>query len=342
MVIYFMNDIFKYTPLNETEFQKIVSELGSTNLPIEQTPIWGNFDNHIQGREFLGSFKYTGSDDSLIAIASATLYKQKGRNWIWIKHGPVFKSTPDTQTIEKICDTFRHQFSNSQYKTSLFIRLSTPAKTNSLKTPFEHTMYDQTIIIDLNKTEDEILSDMNQSGRQGYRRAIKAGVKVHEVTEDRIKVFQNQCYPILQETGKRGGFGVHPLAIYTTLLECLSENARLYVATLDKVIIAWAITTEYNKRSLYYYGGSNILARDTYAPYLLHVEIIKDMKKHGNLSYDFMGIAGKNYPSLANVTQFKMKFSKNITDVTEAYDLPFSNMRYWLFSNLLRLKRKLR
>ena len=336
-----MNDIFKYTPLDETEFQKITSDLGSTNLPIEQTPIWGNFDNHIQGREFLGSFKYTRSDDSLIAIASATLYKQKGRNWIWIKHGPVFKTKPDTKTIDKMCNTLRHQFSDSQYETPLFIRLSTSAKTSSLKTPFEHTMYDQTIIIDLNKSEDEILSDMNQSGRQGYRRAIKAGIKVHEVKKNQVKIFQDQCYPILLETGERGGFGVHPLAIYTTMLECLSENIKLYVATSDEAVIAWAITTEYNRRSLYYYGGSNILARDTYAPYLLHVEIIKDMKLRGNISYDFMGIAGKNYPSLANVTQFKMKFSKNITNVTEAYDLPLNNYKYWLFSNILKLKRKL-
>ena len=125
------------------------------------------------------------------------------------------------------------------------------------------------------------------------------------------------------------------------MLEQLQPYVRLYVASVANKPLAWAITTEFNDRALYYYGASNLEARDTHAPYLLHWEIIKSMKTRGIKEYDLMGIAGKNYPSLANVSTFKLKFSKNIVDVPEAYDLPLQPLKYTLLATAIKAKRKL-
>ena len=105
----------------------------------------------------------------------------------------------------------------------------------------------------------------------------------------------------MKETGSRDGFGIHPLSLYTSMLDELGDIARLYVAKNGSNVLAWAITTEYNTQSMYYYGGSSAEARDTFAAYGLHFEIIKDMKSRDNKTYDFMGIAGKNFESLKNV-----------------------------------------
>jgi lipid II:glycine glycyltransferase (peptidoglycan interpeptide bridge formation enzyme) len=337
-----MSDLFSIKKITATEFDKLKSVLKPVKFPIEQTPMWGDFDNAISNRKFLGSYSYFDESGRLVALASATLYSQKGRDWIWIKHGPLFASIPNTQIIQKMCATLKNQFSTVDEFAPLFIRLSMPSRTKGLYLPFEHTMYDETVVLDLEKSEEELLAEMSQSGRQGYRKAMKNDIQVTEITENRLKVFKNKCYPILEETGKRGGFGIHPLSLYIAMLEALKKNARLYCSYHNKKVVAWAITTEYDNQALYYYGGSNIEARDTSAPYLLHFEIIKAMKARGNKTYDFMGIAGKNYPSLANVTQFKLKFSKNIVKVPQAYDLPLQQLKYKLLTSAIKLKRKLK
>jgi lipid II:glycine glycyltransferase (peptidoglycan interpeptide bridge formation enzyme) len=337
-----MNDLFTIKTLDFEEFEVCHQALSPLKVPLEQTPLWGDFDDSIANRSFLGSFRYDDAEGKMVAIASATLYQQKGRDWICIKHGPLFASVPNTEVIQKMCSTLRSQFKEVAGTKPLFIRLSMPQKVHPLLLPFEHTMYDETVVLDLSQTEDEILAGMSQSGRQGYRRALKAGVEIREITENTTQVFSSECYPILAETGKRGGFGIHPESLYTAMLEKLKDKVRLYCAYFDETIVAWAITTEYDGSALYYYGGSNDTARDTSAPYLLHVEIIKAMQARGNATYDFMGIAGKNYPSLANVTQFKLKFSKNIEKVPQAYDLPLQNIKYHAISLAIKTKRKIK
>ena len=341
MYVVLMDTLLTVKKLNDTEFHALEKALLPVIVPLEQSPLWGAFDEGITGRTFLGSFRYDDSEGKLIALGSATLYQQKGRDWIWFKHGPLFASMPNTKLVQKMCATLADQFKSIDGTQPTFIRLTVPTRAKQLTPPFEHTMYDQTVIVDLTQTEDEILAGMSQSGRKGVRTAAKCAIEVSEITSDRSSYFKAHCYPILKETGARDGFGIHPLSLYTSLLDTLPKNARLYVAYSKKQVAAWAITTEYNTQSMYYYGGSSALARETFAAYALHFEVMKEMKARGNVSYDFMGIAGKNYEGLKNVTQFKIKFSKNIVDIPFTYDLPLRKAKYLALSSAIKLKRRL-
>lgn len=334
-------EVFTFTQLSDAEFEKCAAALSPLLVPLEQSPLWGAFDESIAGREFLGSFRYDDTDGKLIALGSATLYKQKGRNWIWFKHGPLFASVPNTDVVQALCTTLRRQF-QSHASSPVFIRLTSPTFTKPLNLPFEHTMYDETVVVDLEQTEDDILSGMSQSGRRSLRNAQKQAVEIEEITNEKSSIFKNHCYPILEETGARDGFGIHPLKLYTSLLETLPQNSRLYVAKMGKNIEAWAITTEYNAQAMYYYGGSSAKARKHDAAYKLHWEIMMAMKNRANKTYDFMGIAGKHFEGLKNVTQFKLKFSKNVVSVPITYDLPLQPVKYRALSFAINLKRKLR
>lgn len=336
-----MSKTFTVSNLTEKEFLKCQEALLPVVVPLEQSPSWGVFNDAIESREYLGSFRYDDEDGKLIALASAVLYKERARNWIWIKHGPVFAFTPTTEVIKKLCATLKHQFSNLDGLHAVFIRVSMPHKTAPLVLPFEHTMYDETVIVDLEKSEEELLAGMSQSGRQGVRKAIKNSITVEEVTDEPSSFFENECYPILQETGLRDGFGIHPLSVYTSMLRKLPQS-KLFVALHNNKVEAWAITTEYNSQAMYYYGGSSARARETSAAYALHWEIMKIMKASGSKTYDLMGIAGKHFQALKNVTQFKIKFSKNIVKIPMTYDLPLQTVKYRALSVALKTKRKLR
>jgi len=337
-----MNDLYTVSTLSSDEFEELSAALAPQHIPLEQSPLWGEFDDAQPDRRFLGSFRYDAVDGELVAIGSATLYQQKGRNWIWFKHGPLFASTPNTKVVQQLCATLRQQFSKLEDGKPVFVRLSSPTRTAPLKKAFEHTMYDQTVIVDLRQSEAEIRSGMSQSGRRGLKKAESTDLSVREVpNKEALENFTNVYYPIMQETALRDGFGSHPASLYASLLTVLNKNARLYVATKDKQVLAWAITTEYGGQATYYYGASSKEARDLNAPYLLHWQIMLAMKQRGNESYDFMGIAGNSFPELANVTQFKLKFSKNIVDVAPTYDLPVSTAQYLLLTAALKLKRRL-
>lgn len=337
---------FTFEPVTDSEFAKLTKALSPVRVPLEQSPAWGGFDDAVAGRRFMGSYQYLDEDGKFVALASFTLYRQSHRDWIWCKHGPLYATEPNTETVQKMCTTLRQQFASVNLGEStvhpVFIRLNSPTKSRPLTLPFEHTMYDQTVVVDLAQSEDEILAGMSQSGRRGVRSASKTAVRVREVSEDRAEFFSKHCFPILEETGKRDGFGIHPLATYTIFLETMPDNARLYVAEDDGEVLAWAITTEYENQAMYYYGGSSAKARDSFAAYALHWEIIKEMKARGNVSYDFMGIAGKNFEGLKNVTQFKIKFSKNIVDTPFTYDLPLQPLKYALLSLAIKLNRTLK
>lgn len=336
-----MNKTYTVSNITRSDFLKYQAALVPVIVPLEQSPSWGQFNNAVEGRTYLGSFRYDDQDGKLIALASVILYKERGRNWIWIKHGPVFAQTPSTDVIKKMCATLKLQFTNYDNLSPVFIRVNMPGKAGSLVLPFEHTMYDETVIIDLTKSEEELFAGMSQSGRQGVRKAIKNQIMVEEVSTNTADYFEKQCYPILKETGERDGFGIHPLKIYTTMLENLPES-KLYVARHNDTIEAWAIITEYNKVAMYYYGGSSAVARETSAAYALHWEIMKTMKARGNSYYDLMGIAGKHFQALKNVTQFKTKFSKNIVKIPITYDLPLQPVKYRALSVAIKAKRKFR
>jgi lipid II:glycine glycyltransferase (peptidoglycan interpeptide bridge formation enzyme) len=334
------SEIFTITKLSELEFLEYQNNLESITIPLEQSPAWGAFNEAVAGRKNLGSFKYE-ENGRLVALATAILYSERGRSWIWIKHGPVFIEQVDTEIIKKMCATLKAQFNTLKNEggSPLFVRVSMPHSVSGLVLPFEHTMYDETIVIDLTMSEDEILASMSKSGRQGIRTAAKAGVVVKEVTHNPSGYFAKHCYPILKETGTRDSFGIHPLSTYTTMLDTLKNESRLYVALHEGLVEAWMITTEYRGQALYYYAASSAKARETFAAYALQWEVIKIMKSRGNKTYDLMGIAGKNFPSLENVTRFKTKFSKNIVSIPFTYDLPLQPLRYRLFSLLIKLKR---
>jgi hypothetical protein len=336
-----MPETFTILKLSDDEFSKLADSLQPVVIPLEQSSSWGAFDSTLPGRKFLGSFRYD-EDGLFVALASATLYQQRGRDWIWIKHGPVFASVPTTETIKKMCATLIKQFREIDGIRPTFVRLSSPTFSSPLKKPFEHTMYDQTVELDLTQDEDTIWFGMSQTARQEIKKAEKKGVAIGAVAaHEAAEVFEKTYYPLLRETSSRSNFGIHPASVYASMLKHL-PHANMYVASLNKKPVAWAIITTYRGRGLYYYGASGETARTTGAAYLLQWHIIKHLKRQNVTTYDLMGIAGRFFPALKSVTNFKMKFSKNVVDVPMAYDLPIQPLKYALLKTALKTKRILR
>ena len=172
---------------------------------------------------------------------------------------------------------------------------------------------ENTLFLDLEKTEDEIFAQMKQGGRRNIRKAIKANIEIFEETDIR------NFWKILQETAIRDKFVTNKKFVYEEMVKSYSSKnsdinmkKSVVLSARDETgeVIASTIFCVSGEMGVYYYGASSNQKREKMAPYLLQWEGMKWAKKNGAKQYDFLGLAPENSPEhqLASVSQFKLKF----------------------------------
>lgn len=177
-----------------------------------------------------------------------------------------------------------------------------------------------TAIINLSKTEEVILSEMKPKWRYNIKLAEKKEIKVIEVDkiEDNVKVF----YDLMMETTSRDGFSGNKLEYYATFLDTVLNSSLLIAYKDEKAIAAWIFVFD-KEVSIYYYGAStnNVEYRNLMAPYLLQWTAIKKAKSIGSKYYDFLWVASpwEENSSLSWVTDFKLKLTKDVVNVSDSY-----------------------
>lgn len=170
----------------------------------------------------------------------------------------------------------------------------------------------QSIILDLDKTEDEILGAMHEKTRYNIRLAERKGVSVRrgssKIGEKDGKIF----WGLLQETASRDGFRTHPRGYYEKLLKTRSDyfSNELFFAEYQGEILAAALINFYAPPdtpppATYLHGASAPRHRAVMAPHLLQWRIIQEAKKRGCRYYDFWGIDERKW---SGVTRFKRGF----------------------------------
>jgi len=186
----------------------------------------------------------------------------------------------------------------------------------------------RTLILDVTKSEKELLKEMHPKTRYNIRLAEKKGVKVR-IDNNKFESF----WKLLEQTAKRDGFHTHSKGYYKKMLEI--PEIELFVALSPSTanqsmtkIIAANIVSFYKKRSIYLHGASDYKYRNLMAPYLLQWEQIKKARERECLEYDFWGIDEKKWPG---ITRFKKGFRGREIDHIGAYDLIFQPIWYKLY-----------
>ncbi len=141
-----------------------------------------------------------------------------------------------------------------------------------------------TSILDLSKTEGELLAAMHQKTRYNIRVAERKGVVIGEGSvEDFLR--------LNRETKERGKFTPHPDAYYQKMVDALPEDfIATWQATYRGAPVASALVISFGDTATYAHGASSNEHREIMAPYLLHWEIMQDAKKRGVHYYDLGGV----------------------------------------------------
>ncbi|MDD4996170.1 MAG: peptidoglycan bridge formation glycyltransferase FemA/FemB family protein [Patescibacteria group bacterium] len=191
----------------------------------------------------------------------------------------------------------------------------------------------KTIILNLEKPEDKIFSQMHHKTRYNIRLAQKHGVEIFSSNEKKDQeIFLN----LLHQTAKRNKFRIYSDNYYLKLLNLDSSFSRLYLAKRQKKFLAAHLLIFFGKTVTYLHGASSRENKELMAPYLLHWESIKEAKRRNFQFYDFWGIDDKKWPGL---TRFKTGFGGQIVAYSGAFDFPLSKIWYPIYrtSKLCRL-----
>ncbi len=190
-----------------------------------------------------------------------------------------------------------------------------------------------TFVLDLTKSEDELIKSMHAKTRYNIGVAQK-----HEVVvkEDNSPEAFSQYIRLTQKTTQRQGFYAHSTNYHRKMWETMRDAgiAHLWTATYkNETLAAWIIFIW--KDTVYYpYGASSRNHRDVMAPNLLLWEIAKWAKKQGIKYFDLWGALGP-HPDVNDpwygFHRFKEGYNPKLIEFIGSYDLVINPVLYELY-----------
>ena len=194
----------------------------------------------------------------------------------------------------------------------------------------------KTIIVDLTKPEDVLLSEMHKKTRYCIREAEGSKVVSRQSLEGSQKEDFEIFWKLLSETTERSGFHAHPKDYYQKLLAVKSPDFsnELFFAEYEEKSVAAALVNIYKDTAAYLHGASSSEGDRHSASHLLQWEIMKELKRRGIEQYDLWGIDEQKWPG---VTRFKVRFGGEMVEYQESVDAVYRRWMYRMYSTVRRL-----
>jgi len=189
-----------------------------------------------------------------------------------------------------------------------------------------------THIVDIDKSEEDLLMSFKSKSRQKIRKAIKTGVTI-EKTED-----INLIYEHIKETLERQKSIHYPSLEYLkSLQKNLGENSKFFVAIQDGKIQGCVNIVYDGEKGFAIYAGSH--PKPTYgALNLMYYEIMKYLQQRGVKTFDFVGtkINIKPDSKFSGISQFKNSF-KPVIHEGYAFKVVVNPFKYFLFNIMSKI-----
>jgi len=279
---------------------------------IHQTYQFGEFQKKIDGRGPVIRFAALVGDEIIGACQCVRMDTGKfGMGWWYSARGPVIdeNSSHVNEFLEYISSELK-KIGGMFWRMDPYFENPVIVRHKPITKQYQPT---DTLMLDLTKTEEELLAEMKRKGRYNITLAQKKGVMVERIRGDKTTKKQRDVFLKLQnETTARDGFLSHTDDYYHDFITGISPNTYLFYASYNNYTISSAVLTVYGNKAIYYFGASTSDKeyRNIMAPYLLQWEMIRFSKKMGCMTYDFLGISPEqNAPhKFDGITQFKLKF----------------------------------
>jgi lipid II:glycine glycyltransferase (peptidoglycan interpeptide bridge formation enzyme) len=213
------------------------------------------------------------------------------------------------------------------------------------------------LVLDIARSEEEILAGMKQKTRYNIRLAEKKGIKISFSSDPK---HIDEFLKLVKITAERDKITSHPKKYYRKMFETIpSEILKLYVAEYQDKTIAANLILFFGKTATYMHGASDSEYREVMAPHALQWRQIMDAKKDGCERYDFGGVKVSHdmparfesrsesggvhttHNNWGGITRFKTGFAPNVEPIQfpGSYDIILKPGRYNLYRALQKIKK---
>lgn len=321
--------------INKADWEKFV--LSNIEANFLNSWNWGEFHKNLGKRvKRVGFYQ----EEKLVGVMLCIIEKAKRAIYLTVPGGPLIdwgdKNLIDVfrKTVSEIANEYncsfvrvRPQILENEKNDNLFSQM------DFKKAPM-HLHAELTRQLDLNKSEDQLLSEMRKTTRYEIKQAIKLGIKITSSTNvDDIDNF----YDLQKETAKRQGFIEFDKKFLKEQFSVFVKDNQvvLYTAYLGKLKLAQAFIIFYGEEADYHYGASTLDGRIYPGAYLIQWEAIKEAKMRGIKRYNLWGVApeGKVSHRFYGVSVFKRGFGGEDVEFLHARDLIVNPLSYkvnWL------------
>lgn len=189
----------------------------------------------------------------------------------------------------------------------------------------------KTIVLNIKKKDNELLSGFNKSTRYNTKLAIKKGVVVEKESD------LDSFFSLLESTKERQGFNTYNKDYFEKLL---TENrGELHLAKYKGSVIAGNIVLYFGKNAYCLHSANDYKNRDLKGANILRFESFK-MARDTNCSFfDEWGIDEKRFPG---VTDFKKGFGGDVVFYPNGKVFVIKKIQYLFCLFFMKLKKIIR
>lgn len=306
-----------------------------------QSPTWAKVNQLIGHQVIIETFNHHSSALMIIKNAKRGRYLEipGGPLLYWQDSSQVKAAFQKIRAIAKqyhcVFIRFRPQLLKNEQNLALL------SSTNSRPAPF-HLHAQHTLMLDLTKSENQLLSELRRQTRYEVRRAAKLGLIVEHGNSPEL--FQ-KFHQIQSATAARQKFIPPSLEELLAYREAFAERAQIYLAkTPNQELIAMGLILIDGQEAEYFEAASTKLNRQFPGAYALQWQVIQDLKKQGIPRYNLWGVApaGQTNHRYSKVTTFKTGFGGEVIEFIPAQDIILNPLKYQLvfFIETLRKKRR--
>jgi lipid II:glycine glycyltransferase (peptidoglycan interpeptide bridge formation enzyme) len=188
------------------------------------------------------------------------------------------------------------------------------------------------------RTEDDVLTGMNQLWRRNIKKAAKLGVEVTVGGRDDLADFHR----IYAETAERDHFTPRPLSYFERMWDALtaeeSDRLVLYLAHHEGDLVAATTMVRVGEHAWYSYGASTTAKREVRGSNAIQWQMIRDALAAGATIYDMRGITETLDPDDSHVglIQFKVGTGGEAVEYLGEWDLPLNRALYLGFTTYMK------
>ena len=309
---------------------------------------WDFYEFHLmRGKEVIR--RLVLKDGEIVGAYAGVVETAKRGRHLAIAGGPLI-NWKDRRVVDA---TFSDIKAQGRQKHCVFVRVrpQTPLSQNILK-----ILHDQGLkrapmylsveyagILNLARTEEEILAGASQGFRRKLRKAEKNDIEIS--VSDSDEAIQEFCRleKLHAERQKYVAFSTEWL---TKQFEAFRKGGEvlIYTAKKDGETLAQNFMIFYGPEASYHYGVSSELGTRYSAAPLLHLAAMKEARKRGCERYNLWGIVEENEKNhrFYGVSEFKRSFGCEEFKYTPAHDLVLEPMKYSLDWAIETVRRKIR